>query len=132
MIVLDTYAWIWASTEPSKLSEQAARSLEYSKTAGFVPDQYLGRFLPMRSLGHPRLRSIRMEIWLAHMLAQPRLKVLDLLPRIALLARTARSRGFPGIGRPNDRRYGDSTAWPLVTWAAIRDFWSRGDLVAKS
>jgi PIN domain nuclease of toxin-antitoxin system len=122
VIVLDTHVWIWAATEPSKLSERAARSLEYSKTLGLCPIS-VWEISTQESLG--RLAFDRpLEVWLAQMLAQPRLKVLELLPQIALLAGQLGREGFHGD--PADRMIVATAifhGWPLVTKdRAIRDF----------
>ena len=122
MILLDTHVWIWAVAEPARLSERAAQAIEYSKGLGLCPisvweistQEALGRL----SLDRP------LDVWLAQFLAQPRLKVLDLLPQIAARAGQLGKEGFHGD--PADRMIAATALHhgiPLVTKdSSIRAF----------
>ncbi len=122
MILLDTHVWIWLVSEPTLLSDRATRAIEYAKVLGLCPIS-IWEISTKEALG--RLTFDRpFEVWLAQLLAQPRLKTFDLTPQIAALAGQLGKAGFHGD--PADRMIVATALQhgiPLVTKdGAIRGF----------
>jgi PIN domain nuclease of toxin-antitoxin system len=84
MIVLDTHAWVWWTSDPAKLGRLARREIERSSRIGVPTICALEIAVGVRrgrlSLDRPTLE------WLQDALAQPRVEALTLSPAVAVKA----------------------------------------------
>jgi len=85
VIVIDTHAWVWWLTKPNKLGKAAARALNKADRIG-VPAICIWEVAAKAEL--EKLRFDRpYELWIDQALSSdPRVEVLQLLPRIAVEA----------------------------------------------
>ncbi len=84
MIVLDTHAWIWWASDPSRLGRRARASIESADRVG-VPSVCCFEVAAAASRGRISLDRDPLE-WLEQALALPRAELLPLSPRIAVKA----------------------------------------------
>jgi PIN domain nuclease of toxin-antitoxin system len=83
VIVLDTHAWVWWLTKPSKLGAKAARALEKTDRIG-IPAICPWEIAVKAQRG--KLKFNRpYELWIDEALSlDPRIELLHLMPRIAV------------------------------------------------
>jgi PIN domain nuclease of toxin-antitoxin system len=83
VIVLDTHAWVWWLTKPSKLGKKGARAIDRADRLG-VPVICIWEVAMKAEAG--KLRFNRpVDVWLDEALAEdPRIELLHLLPRISV------------------------------------------------
>jgi PIN domain nuclease of toxin-antitoxin system len=96
--VLDTHAWIWWVSEPSRLGKSARRVLDGAKRIG-VPAICCLEVATLAARGRITLDRPPLE-WLHTALALPRVELLTLTPAVAVKAAAFPST-FPGD--PADR-----------------------------
>ena len=82
MIVLDTHAWIWWTSEPKKLSRPARYRLRKADRIG-VPAISCWEFAMLVDRGRIRIDRGAVE-WIEQALAQPRVELLPLTPSVAV------------------------------------------------
>lgn len=98
MTVLDTHAWIWSVSEPSRLGKRARRALDAEKRIG-VPAICCLEVATLAARGRITLDRPPLE-WIHDALALPRVELLPLTPAVAVKAAGLPST-FPGD--PADR-----------------------------
>lgn len=99
MIVADTHVWIWWVSEPERLSARARVALTYSQEVGICP---ISIWEISTKCSKGRLSFDRdLDLWVRQALARPECKLLDLSPKIAVLAGQLGDYGFHGD--PADR-----------------------------
>lgn len=84
MIVIDTHAWIWWASDPSRLGRRARAAIESADRVG-VPSVCCFEVAAAASRGRISLDRDPLE-WLEQALALPRAELLPLTPRIAVRA----------------------------------------------
>jgi PIN domain nuclease of toxin-antitoxin system len=84
MILLDTHAWIWWVSEPSRLSRRARSALDYAARIAVCPISAWELSTKVR-MGKIRLDRDVM-VWVKQALDRPRLSVAELSPEIAVRA----------------------------------------------
>jgi PIN domain nuclease of toxin-antitoxin system len=86
MILLDTHAWIWWCTDPSKLSPRASRAIESAAQIGVsaMSCWELGMLVAKERLTLDR----DLEVWVDQALKLSKVRLLPLSPRIALKSTT--------------------------------------------
>jgi PIN domain nuclease of toxin-antitoxin system len=82
MIVLDTHAWIWLSSEPKQLSRPAQYSLRKADRIG-IPAISCWEFSMLVSKKRIEIDRGAVE-WLEQALSQPRVELLPLTPSVAV------------------------------------------------
>jgi PIN domain nuclease of toxin-antitoxin system len=98
VIVLDTHAWLWWTSAPSKLSRKAREAIERSDRLGISPISCLEIATLVRRGRISLDRDV--QAWVEQALAQERVETIELTPQIAVAAGDLAS-GFPGD--PADR-----------------------------
>lgn len=98
MIVLDTHAWIWWTSEPARLGRRAQRALKTARRIG-VPAICCLEVARLAARGRIRLDRPVLE-WMFDALAMPRVELIPLTPAIATRAADLPAE-FPGD--PADR-----------------------------
>lgn len=84
VIVLDTHAWVWLANDSRKLSAAARRAIEGADVLGIAA---ISCFEISLLVERNRLRFDRdVLVWIRQALALPRLRLLPLLPEIAVTA----------------------------------------------
>ncbi len=128
MVVLDTHAWIWLSSDPSKLSRTAAAAIDAAGTIG-VPSISCWEVSMLAAAGRIELDQPVTE-WVRLALAQPGILALPLTPPVAVAAGLLDRDAMPGD--PADRMiYATARAAGaalLTRDAALRKFDPRGTL----
>jgi len=121
VIVLDTHAWIWSVSKPSKLSRAARRRIGADTRIG-VPAISCLEVATLVAKGRISLDREPLE-WLEQALALSKIELLPLTPAIAVKA-TQLGNDFPGD--PADRIIAATSileSAPLVTKdSRIRDY----------
>ena len=98
MIVLDTHVWLWWLSEPSLLSKNASREIEKADRIGICS---ISCFEVAIAVAKGRISIDRGILdWLETALAQPRVELLQITPRIAARASQL---GTAFHGDPADR-----------------------------
>jgi PIN domain nuclease of toxin-antitoxin system len=84
MILLDTHAWIWWVTESPALSSRATRMITRSDELGVsvISCWEVAMLVAKQRIGF----QIDVEEWIALALKRPRIRLIPLDPRIAILA----------------------------------------------
>lgn len=84
VILLDTHAWVWWIASPEKLSRHAAERIEKAQTIGVaaISCWELAMLVARGRLG----LAFDVEEWIEKSLRQPRARLLDLSPKISVLA----------------------------------------------
>jgi len=98
LIVLDTHAWLWWVSEPSRLGKAATKKLETAKRIGVSAISCL-EVATAVATGRISLDRSPLD-WMQQALALPRVELLSLTPSIAVEA-TQLGGGFHGD--PADR-----------------------------
>jgi PIN domain nuclease of toxin-antitoxin system len=128
MIILDTHAWIWHSSESSELSENSRLAIDQADELGIcaISCWETAMLVAKRRMG----LTMDLEEWLETALDRPRIRLLPIDARIAAL-----STRLPGDfhGDPADRLIVSACLVhqaPLVTkdrrireWGQIRTIW---------
>lgn len=93
MIVLDTHAWVWATTDETKLSARARERMRAETTLG-VP--VICAWEVAMLVAKKRLTLDRdVADWIREALAEPKVTLLPLTPEIAVTSATLRIHGDP-------------------------------------
>ena len=98
MIVLDTHAWIWWTSEPGKLGRVARREIDRAKKIG-VPAICCLELATLAARGRISLDRPPLH-WMDDALSLPRVDLLPLTPAVAIKAAELPA-NFPGD--PADR-----------------------------
>jgi PIN domain nuclease of toxin-antitoxin system len=98
VIVLDTHAWIWWVSAPSKLGRVGRREIDHAKKIG-IPAICCFEVATLAARGRIRLDRSPLQ-WMQDALELPRVDLLTLTPAIAIKAAELRA-FFPGD--PADR-----------------------------
>ena len=98
MIVLDTHAWIWWTSEPGKLGRVARREIDRAKKIG-VPAICCLEVATLAARGRISLDRPALQ-WMGDALSLPRVDLLPLTPAVAIKAAELPA-NFPGD--PADR-----------------------------
>ena len=84
MIVLDTHAWLWWASDPSKLGRLARREIDHAKQVG-IPAICCLEVAGLTARGRIELNRSTLE-WLRDALAAERVELLPLTPAVAAKA----------------------------------------------
>jgi PIN domain nuclease of toxin-antitoxin system len=98
MIVLDTHAWLWWLSDPSKLGRLARHGIDTAKKVG-IPAICSLEVATLAARGRISLNCPTLE-WLQDAVADARVELLPLTPAVAVKAADLPT-GFPGD--PADR-----------------------------
>jgi PIN domain nuclease of toxin-antitoxin system len=98
LIVLDTHAWLWWASDPSKLGTLARHEIDHAKKVG-IPAICCLEVAGLAARGRIELNRSTLE-WLQDALAAARVELLPLSPAVAVKAADLPS-AFPGD--PADR-----------------------------
>ena len=113
MIVLDTHAWLWWVSDPSRLSRAASRRI---RTASQIGISAISCLEVATAVTKGRITLDREVLdWLEQALSLPKVELVPLTPQIAVKA-TQLGNGFPGD--PADRVIAATSiveSAPLVT-----------------
>jgi PIN domain nuclease of toxin-antitoxin system len=93
MIVLDTHAWLWWVSDPSKLGRLARHEIDAAKKVG-IPAICSLEVATLAARGRIGLNRQTLE-WLQDAMAEPRVELLPLTPAVAVKAADLPA-GFPG------------------------------------
>ena len=94
MIVLDTHAWIWSTSDPDRLSRRAAKEIQRSRRVGLSAISLWELAVLVRK---KRLTLDRDLLeWSEHALEDPKLELLPLTPAVAALGSELEIHGDPG------------------------------------
>lgn len=93
MIVLDTHAWIWALSNPEKLSARARRRIAGEESLGV---SVISTWEVAMLVAKNRLTLDRdVLVWVRDALAQPKVTLLPLTPEIAVASTRLAIHGDP-------------------------------------
>ena len=94
MIVLDTHAWIWWTSDPARLSRRAAKEIQRARRVGLSAISLWELAILVRK----RRLSLDRELldWIEHSLENPKIEILPLTPAVAALGSEIALHGDPG------------------------------------